>query len=258
MDQKKTSVLYKLIKGLVRVFYPRTSVVGAENLPEGPCVIVGNHTQMNGPIVSELYLPTEHYTWCIGEMMHLKEVPAYAYRDFWSGKPAWIRWFYRLISYAIAPLAVCIFNNANTVPVYHDARLITTFRESIEKLADGTSLVIFPEYGKEFNNILYDFQEKFIDVARFYYKKTKKELSFVPMYVAPALKTVYLGTPIRFRADVPLQEERNRIKAYLMDEITSIACSLPEHTVVPYLNLPRREYPKSLPLEVRIHEDDPV
>ena len=258
MEPKKTSILYKLIKGLVRLFYPKTTVAGGERLPEEPCVIVGNHTQMNGPIVSELYLPGPHFTWCAGEMMDLREVPAYAYRDFWSQKPRWIRWFYRLASFGIAPLSVCVFNNANTVPVYHDTRIVATIRESLEKLKSGASLVIFPEHDAPYNNILCDFQDRFIDLAKYYYKQTGKALAFVPMYVCPAHKTAYLGEPVRFRPDAPLAEERRRIRDYLMDEITSMACALPLHTVVPYRNLPKRLYPKNLPCEVSSREADDV
>ena len=177
MEKKKISPLYRLIRWLVWVFYPKTAISGAENLPDEPCVIVGNHTQMNGPIVSELYIPGKHYTWCAGQMMELKEVPAYAYQDFWAGKPRYIRWFYKLLSYIIAPLSVCIFNNAETIPVYHDTRIITTFRETIQRLREGASIVIFPEHDAPHNHILCDFQDKFIDVARFYYKKTGKELA---------------------------------------------------------------------------------
>ena len=46
-------------------------------------------------------------------MMHRDEVAAYAYRDFWSGKPRAVRWFYKLLSHLIVPLSVCVFNNAS-------------------------------------------------------------------------------------------------------------------------------------------------
>ena len=36
-----------------------------------------------------------------------------------------------------------------------------------------------------------------------------------------------------------------------MDSITDIAQSLPAHTVVPYLNIPKRDYPKNIPSEVK-------
>lgn len=54
MYEKKTSILYKIIKRCVKVFYPKMQVEGVENLPNEP------------------------YIWCAGEMMHLKDVPAYA------------------------------------------------------------------------------------------------------------------------------------------------------------------------------------
>lgn len=146
--------LYRFVKRLVRLFYPKTAVVGAENLPDEACVVVGNHSQMNGPIACELYFPIERYTWCAGEMMHLKEAPAYAYRDFWSRKPGYIRWFYKLLSYVIAPLSVCVFNNANCIGVYHDARIMSTFRDTVLKLREGASVVIFPEHDAPYNHKL--------------------------------------------------------------------------------------------------------
>lgn len=243
-------MLYRVIKWLVRFFYPKMEVVGAENLPEEAALIVGNHAQMNGPIACELYFPGRHCTWCAGEMMHLKEVPAYAYRDFWSHKPKAVRWFYKLLSYLIAPLSVCIFNQGTTVPVYHDARLLTTFRETVKRLQAVESVVIFPERDGDYNHILCQFQDRFIDIARVYYKKTGVELAFVPMYIAPELKKMYIGAPIRFCGEHSIQEERRRICTYLMEEITAMACALPEHTVVPYRNIPKREYPSNIPREV--------
>ena len=258
MEEKKTPWTYKVVYKLVKCFSPKYKLVGTENLPQEPCVIVGNHSQIYGPIAGEIYIPGDHYVWCAGQMMHKEEVPDYAFQDFWSGKPKGTHWFYRLLSHAITPLAVLIFNNAHTVPVYHDTRLITTYRESIALLQQGASMVIFPECYDEHNNIVHGFQDKFIDLARFYYKKTKKELDFVPLYVAPRLNTLFFGKPIRFRADAPIAEERARICNALMDGITEIAVNQPEHTVVPYPNIPPSQYPKNIPLEVYTHEQTAV
>ena len=254
MKKKRKNIIFLLICAIIRLIYKKPRFVGVDNLPDEPCVIVGNHTQMNGPIIGELYFPGKHATWCAGEMMHLKEVPAYAYGDFWSFKPKWCRPFFRLLSYIIAPLSVIIFNNASTVPVYHDSRLISTYRESMEKLAEGTSMIIFPEKNERRNNILYAFQDKFIDLARFYYKKTGKKLSFVPIYIAPALGRTVIGEATVFDPSRPIAEERERICEYLSDSITSMALELPEHTVVPYRNIPKKLYPKNIPLEVYTNE----
>lgn len=254
MQVKKPSVLFRIIKWCVKVFYPKMQVEGIENLPDEPVIIVGNHGQMNGPIVGELYVPGEPYIWCAGEMMHRKDVPEYAFRDFWSQKPRWTHPFYRLVSYMIAPLSVCVFNNARTIGVYHDTRILSTFKTSVKKLQEGKSVVIFPEHDVKHNHIVYDFQDKFIDLAKLYYKKTGKELSFVPMYIAPKLKKLYLGKPVRFCATEPMDTERSRICTYLMDAITAMAEALPVHTVVPYRNIPKKEYPSNISKE-RVYEE---
>ena len=245
-QKKKPSWMYRIIKALVRFFYPKIHGSGEENLPDEAALIVSNHAQMNGPIACELYFPGKHYTWCAGEMMHLKEVPKYAYADFWSGKPTLLRPFYKLLSYIIAPLSVCVFNNANTIGVYRDTRIISTFKNTVNRLSEGANVVVFPEHDVPRNNIICEFQDKFIDIARLYYRKTKKALSFVPMYLAPSLKTMYLGKPIQFDPESDIDAQRSRVAAYLMDAITQIAQSLPEHTVVPYKNIPKKDYPKNI------------
>ena len=106
-------------------------------------------------------------------------------------------------------------------------------------------MVVFPEHDVKNNNIIYDFQDKFIDIAKLYYRKTGKVLFFAPMYIAPKLKTMYIGTPTVFNPDFPMEEERERICKYLMDEITRIAKQAPLHTVVPYRNIPKKLYPKN-------------
>lgn len=245
MLKKLSASLYRFVKWCVKVCYPKMTVVGEGNLPDEPCIIVGNHTQMNGPIACELYMPGKHYTWCAGEMMQLREVPGYAYEDFWSRKPKYIRWFYKLLSFLIAPLSVCVFNNANTIGVYHDTRILRTFKETISRLQEGANVVIFPEQDVPYNHILCQFQDKFIDIAKLYYKRTGKALNFVPLYLAPGLKKMCLGTPTQFQPEVPVEQERERISSYLMAEITKLAVALPVHTVVPFKNKPKREYVKN-------------
>jgi len=235
-------LIFKTVKTLVRLFYGKTNLYGTEHLPSENTVIVANHCQMNGPIVGELFLPETCYIWCAGEMMHLKEVPAYAFRDFWSQKPKWTHPFYRILSYLIAPLSACVFSNARTVAVYHDNRTLSTFKESIRHLSEGHTLLIFPEKDEKFNHILYRFQENFIDVAKLYYKKSGVPLSFVPMYIAPKLRGAYFGTPITFDPSANIEDERRRISSYLVEEITKIARDLPRHTVVPYRNIKKSHY----------------
>lgn len=242
MEKKKTTVPYKIIRALVRLFYGNMEVVGLENLPDSQAVIVGNHSQLHGPIAAELFMQDNCYIWCAGQMMKMKEVPEYAFTDFWSQKPKWIQPFYKVMSYLIAPLSVCIFNNARTIAVYRDMRIMSTFKDTIKLLQKGANILIFPEKDEKMNHILYQFQENFIDIAKLYHKKTGVELTFVPMYIAPKRKKMYIGKGIRYQSGQSMDDEKKRISAYLSEEITRIATDLPKHTVVPYRNIPKKYY----------------
>lgn len=238
----RKSPMFQVLCGLVRLFYGKLELVELEPLPQRDAVIVANHTQMNGPIAGQLFMPENCYIWCAGQMMDRKKVPEYAFTDFWSQKPKWTHPFYRMLSHLIAPLASFIFNHARTIAVHRDMRIMSTFRESLNKLTEGNTLLIFPEKDETDNNILYKFQENFINIAKLYYAKTGVALTFVPMYIAPRLRKMYIGKGITYNSSSSIEEERTRIADYLSREITKIARQLPVHTVIPYRNIPKRFY----------------
>ena len=250
-SSKFSRACFCVIRGLLKMVYPKIQVVGEENLPKEACIVVGNHSHMHGPLAGEFYFPGKLKIWCAHQMMYWTEVPAYTFEDFWSIKPKWTHWFYHIASYLITPLSVCLFKNARTIPVYRDNRLITTFKLTISALEEDANVIIFPECYTPYNNIVYQFQDKYIDVAKLYYKRTGKAVPFVPLYIAPNLKKMYIGKPTVFDPDAPIDQERKRITDYLMEEITKIAADLPLHTVVPYPNVSSRQYPKNIPIEER-------
>lgn len=242
-NHEKASRTFRVIRWLVWLFSPKMTVDGTENLPDEPVILVANHCQMGGPIACELYTPGDHAIWCAHQMMDWKEVHGYAFQDFWSHKPKAIRWFYKLLSYLITPLSVCVFNNAGTIPVYRDMRLMSTFKATITALEEGKHVVIFPEHDAEGNHIVNGFQDKFIDVARLYYKRTGKEVCFVPLYIAPRLSRMVIGQPVRFRADAPIEAERQRICDAMFRGVTDLALALPGHRVITYRKPNGRPYP---------------
>lgn len=242
MKKRKDRFLFLAIKAVIRFIYRKTEISGMENIPESNAIIVANHCKMNGPICAELFMPDNSLIWCAGEMMNLKEVPAYAYKDFWSHKSKAVKPFFKLLSYIIAPLSVCVFRNARTVAVYHDARAISTFKTTVKEMRDGKIMVIFPERQETNNNIVNMFQEKFVDVAKLYCKTGGKGVSFVPMYNAPTVRKMCIGKAIEFNPDADIETERMRICTEISESITQMARELPEHIVIPYNNIPKKNY----------------
>lgn len=236
---------FRFVVKIVKLVYKKRIIEGEENILNNPTIYVGNHSQLHGPLTSSLYFPFEGKVWCRGEMMNLKEAPAYAYSDFWSKKPKITKWFYKLMSYCIAPISSYLFTRADTIAVYKDSRIISTFKNSVAELQKGNSLIIFPEEPTPYNEIINEFQDKFIDVAKLYSKRTNKEICFVPFYNAVKLKKVVFGKAIKFDCTMEMEEQRKVICNHLKEEITKMAKELPEHTVVPYDNIRKKDYPKS-------------
>ena len=244
-QKKRKPFLFVMLVGLVRVFYRKRKLVNTASIPNTPSIIISNHAQMHGPISNQLFFPYPKSIWCIGQMTKMKEVPAYAYKDFWSLKPKYIRWFYKILSYSIAPLASFIMKSADTIAVYKDSRLICTFRDTIEGLKKGEHIIIFPECTDPYNEIINDFQDKFVDVAKMFYDRTGKSLSFVPCYNCAALKTISYGKPITYDPNLTIEDQRKKVCDYLKTEITRLAKELPRHKVVPYANIKKKLYPYS-------------
>lgn len=240
---KKKPVPYKLIRSFVGVFYKTRTIENKENLSKKPAIYVSNHAQLHGPLSNELYFPNRKLIWCISDVMKTKQAAKYNYQDFWSQKPLYIRWFFKLVSYITAPLSAYIFSRADTIPVYKDKRIATTFKDSIRALENGCNLIIFPESREKYNDIINEFQTGYIDLAKLYYKKFNETIDFIPVYNAPRLKKIVLGKPITFDPNQDLSTQKIEITNYLKDEITKLAINQPIHKVVPYDNVGRKNYP---------------
>ena len=245
IKKKRKGLFFRFIRKIACFFYGKRTMIGIGNISNEPCVIVGNHAQLNGPLTAELKFPYKKKTWCIGSLMNLKEAPQYALEDFWGYKPKKVQWFYKGLAYIVSPLLVYVHTNADTIGVYKDNRVLSTFKNSVRALQEGLHIILFPEYHASYNNIVNEFQTRFVDVARLYYKETGKELSFVPMYIAAKLKTVVYGKPIKCDSTMAIEEQRNKICEYLKSNITKMAQELPEHTVIPYANIRKKNYPKN-------------
>ena len=243
MSKKRPTKCFLLFKRIIKLFYKPPIITGKEDDLSNPCVFVGNHSQIYGPLVCETYFPSDNYLmWCASEVRDAKKFHRYAYSDFWVNKSKLARPFYKVLSVILTPFAMFIFKNARTLPVYRDMRIVSTFKITVQELEKGKDIIIFPECKEKFNNIVNDFQKTFVDVGKIYYKRTGKNLKFVPFYVCPKLRRISFGEGIEYNPNFSLEEERERISTYLKNQITALAISLPEHKVVPYLNVSKKEY----------------
>lgn len=234
----KHSFYYNCMQCVARILFPRAMVRFAEPPPEEPVVFVGNHAAVCGPVLLTLDLPRKHQTWTIHAATDRKTASRYAFHDVFFGNSRRCRWFWRILSGIVGKALPPLLREAGTIPVYHDARIAATMRGSMKALLNGEDLVIFGESPKRYSPYVNDLQAGFVDLARLYYRKTRKRLAFCPFYVKK--RVIAVGTPILYDPEAPMEAQREVIVLRLRDSIDALGRSLPPHKPVPFL--PERWY----------------
>lgn len=194
-----------------------------EAFPEGT-VYICRHSNLKGPVLSMVNIPIpvhpwSYHVWCDKESCR-KQCEEYTF----SVRFGWPKWKTKLLSNMIAGPFSLLIRSAGSIPVYRNsAKVRETFRLSMEALARGESLLIFPdvEYTTQEGDAgqLY---EGFLMLERLYFKETGKHLCFMPLHISDQQRKLVRGEPIYFRDGVPYNEDKKRVIQALQDAMNSM------------------------------------
>lgn len=242
MEKRKKSLYVKMWMPLAKVIFKKCKTVSKEELTDEPAVYLCNHSGAIGPALMTMYFEKPHRTWIINYALDKELGPNYFFHDAFFGRSKKCKGFWRLLAKITMPLLRPLLWSSNPILVYHDRRITNTFKESIETLVNGESLVIFPESpvrATEFVSTVYD---GFADIGRLYFKETGKRLKFYPVYCEKKNRIITVGEPITYDPDVPQREQRRTIAMHVQNGIDALARELPEHKPVPFMQPVWYEY----------------
>ena len=233
---KKETLYYKIMKGIAKILFPKPKFT-YETLPEenSPAVYLCNHAGMQGPCYASLYFDEPKTIWLINFILNKEKNADFIFDDFFFGRRFKHKGFMRLLAKILAKILYPVLKATDHICVYHDQKVLNTFRESVSALKEGKSIVIFPECPTRFSPFVHDFYSGFADIARIYYNDTGKALKFYPTYVCHDLHKICVGNPIEYQPTVHPKKQRTIISDYARDKIHEMASSLPKHKVVPFL-----------------------
>jgi hypothetical protein len=123
----------------------------------------------------------------------------------------------RLISQA----SVRLLRRIESIPVWKDARVVETYRISVEYLSAGRSLLIFPEDPKSTPDPvtgMRPFLTGFARLGHAYFERIGKILKFLPVAVHATERLLELGKPIAYNAQNTVEEEHRRV-AHLLEHV---------------------------------------
>lgn len=233
----KNNLYIKLINFISTIIFKKPKIINKneKNIDE-PVIYVCNHAKALGPVLTSKYLKGNHRPWIIGYILDKKKAPNFIFYDFLNGESKKCKWLFKIISHITAFFLVPILKAYKGIPVWHDQRIITTYRESIKTLKNNESLVIFPESPEKYSKNIFKLQSGFIDTARLYYNNTKKEIKFIPLYVFPSPNTMLIGKPIQYDHTKTSKVERENFALQLTAALDELANTIPNHKVIPFLD----------------------
>lgn len=224
----------KLIILLLRPFY-RHKIAGRENVhldKDIPCIFVSNHGEIYGPVVNVLFVPYYFRPWTTFEMLDSKIIADRVCGGFLRDQkflPKKLCYF--LVDKVAAPFLAWIMKSVESIPVYHDnpRKLMLTFRETVTAMEAGDNILIFPENasttedGKYQKTGVSEFFTGFTMAAQMFHSRTGKCCQFIPLYANKERRTITFGQSVRYNAENPPAEEKERLCKELRDELIRLS-----------------------------------
>ncbi len=203
--------LYEVVGVMIRTFSKKMQTIWDVPFDGEPCVFLCNHAGALGPIdmCTKFPLRKKCFSWMNADMLDAKAVPAYVRQDYWWQPGCLMEPLYNItLPYIAAILLPPLLKSAPGVPVYHDARGVKTFRQSIRHLKNGNCLIIFPEQPSGYQSHHTWINEGFLQIAPLAYRTLGIALKFYPVHLDHKNHLFHVSKPIRYEPGVPLDAQK--------------------------------------------------
>ena len=228
---------------LRRHVFPRPEFYGLHHLdPGAPAILVANHLGSFGPVILSVHFPYPFFPWVTHEVTDPALCPAHLQRDFVEPELG-LEWpASEFVAALLGRICVAVMREIGAIPVYRKSRkLRLTIEESVERLAGGGWVLVFPEV----QNALWDetvneFHTGFVNIARSLYRRTGAVARFYPVCVHRKKNLILIGEGVAFAPEQPFGPEKKRIVDYLEESIRRMyhAAEAASPAEVPSLSAP--------------------
>ena len=226
----------KIMVTFVRPFL-HLKVTGKENIDAKnyPSVFICNHGIFYGPVAAVIYLPTYFRPWIDKKMVSRELSSQEMYKRFIYRIPLLSVKAKKWIAYKLSKPVVWALNSFNPIPVERDnlRNILSTFNDTVEVLAEGDNVLIFPERPKKVTRSNKETVEHetetvgklftgFASIGKMYFEKTGKALRFYPIYANKKSHTFRIGSPVIYQDGTPPKVEKQRIADELYNKMLTL------------------------------------
>lgn len=210
--------LFRSLSWLYRRFTRRMTISWEEPFQEEASVFICNHAGAMGPIHMVINFPLADrvHAWCNEGIMNRKTCPDYVRQDFWWEPGCALEPLYNVtIPYLAAAIIPPVLKSAPTIPVYHDARIMTTMRASVKCLKAGEHIVIFPEQPSGHDAHHEWINTGWMNLCVLYHRATGKALKMYPVHIDCKRHHFTVSKPVVYNPELPLDDQKDALAAEL-------------------------------------------
>ena len=193
----KKQPVWKVVSRILRCFMKKPKIVSLSGDLPNKAIYVANHSAMFGPVIYNLYLPADVAPWGAWPMLgSWKQRYRYLRDVYFICKRHKSKFSATLLAFFEAFFSKFFYKGLRVLPSYDDTRFIVTIRKSMEMLNNDVGVIIFSENSNEgYKEKPTEFYAGFVELAKYYRKKTGEDVPVYPVYYHSKLKKLVIGYP---------------------------------------------------------------
>ncbi len=219
MAHNRTGALFSISRAAIRWRYPYRFVL-PDQRPE-PAVYVVHHQNLKGPLLGMAWFPVAVRPWVLNVFFSQRACFDQYYHYTFTQRLKIPKILAASLAWPLSFFISSLIHSMRAIPVHRDsAAVITTFRESLRALVSGESLLLAPDidYADDRAEVG-DLYDGFLDLERFYQRKTGQHLPFIPLQLDHSNRQIVSGKPLYFPDTIPFQKAKPDLYQRLKDSL---------------------------------------
>lgn len=218
-------IFYKFIRSILRLSSKEAAIRDFRENKEGPVVYVSHHQNMIGPVSVLKWYPEFMRPWVFSVFLDYET----SYRQYLNytltERLGWHRGMAKILASPLAWFASTLTQSGRAIPVYRQSReVLQTMDQSVDALESGTSILIFPDvdYSDDSQEVK-EIYDGFLYIEKYYYRKTKQHVPFVPIVALSETNEIRVGEPILFMGRDSFFKEKKAIAEEIQQSLNALS-----------------------------------
>lgn len=221
----KPGWFFNIVKSFFRLIKREPKIFNKNKGPLEQSILLSNHSAASGPLTLSLYLPIFFAPWGTYQMTeNYIQRWKYLYHVFYQQKIGYNKFISFVLASGFALISKMLYNGIQLIPTYPDLRFKRTLDISLEHLAKGNSILIFPEDSDTgYHEKLLKYNNGFACLSEKHFKETGINLPIYPIYYHQSKSAMIIGEKVDITKLRAKGMNRTQIAAYFKDLTNELA-----------------------------------